>query len=269
MNIRKSVISAILVLLFGQCCANSDSIPVKVADLTTFGGRKCYQTDLAYLIDKFLALDVGSGFHVAHVTANVIGRYFEDFSLSDHIDNIMILTPDRYNSTCFSFGHCRALIIIVNHVLTSGTSKCYDVLHGHCYHAQGLKVITDFEIENIVPFRLTCNSQNKNLLLDQKRMHLSLTDIWSPVEDIANSAVEQIKDIGSQFTNELNAQINQLQKILGSQIDQVSLVVQESSEAVLHEVTTGAQAIGQKLDDIEEIVEHDVSSVAYYAHIIV
>lgn len=137
------------------------------------------------------------------------------FPLSEIVNDVLIIIPNRVASKCFHFSDCRAYIIIRNDNMVVGNSKCYDMLSGHYWHDQDVNFVENFQIKNM---------KSKGIVCD----YTALDNLIQPV------ALYHIEDFGNQFTAKIKDQLDILQDAVTNQVNAISIKSINLSPAIIH-----------------------------------
>lgn len=148
-----------------------------------------------------------------------------------------------------------------------GSSKCFDVLSGHYWHDQQVDTVKEFQIRNMKPRETICEYATLDKIIQEKAVTGSVSDIFSPVEDIVNDGVAGVKDFGNQFTTTITSQLNALQVEVTDQLNTISIKIQEQTDVVTGTVTKGFNDVGVKIQEIDDAIRKDVSKAEKYFHI--
>lgn len=253
MELRWVLCCAFTVLCFSTMNESSVNKKVKVAYLTKGDSWKtCLQTEYATISPAKKPLDLGGFIHISGIQP--IGKNCDTFDVSEIVDDILLIIPNRLSSKCFHFTDCRAHVVIKNENMVVGNSKCYDVLTGHFWHDQKLDSIDEFQIKNMKPRGTVCDYSALDKLIQQKTLTGSVGDIFSPVEDIVNDAVAKVENFGNQFVATITDQINVLQNTVTDQVNLVSKEIQEQTNVVTSTVTSSYDAVATKITEQTDVV---------------
>lgn len=151
----------------GWQAKQNESTKVKVAYLTHGAWKMYLEADMDSIAPSKKTIDLMGFIHVSNI--ETIAQYCDDFRLSHHVDDFLIVIPDRVGSKCYHFNDCYATIVVVNDKLVVGNAKCYNLLQGHNYHDQGVLAINEFRISNMKARGVICNYNELDAIIRQKQ----------------------------------------------------------------------------------------------------
>lgn len=229
---------------------------IKVAYMNKMGNKMCLQTDFGDLPADHNLVDIGKPMNISGM--DIIGQFCDEFRLSDHVTDILIVIPGRIKPSCHHYSDCGATIIVRNELIIAENSACYDIAAGHFVHEQGVDYVTNFQIRNIVPRAVTCQKNKIDKLMRPEGYLKSVGDFWSPVVDIEKNAVEQISKVGEQFTSQITDKFTDLQNGVNKQVDQITDQFAELQNGVTKQVAQ----ITDQVTDLQNGVSKEVAQVS-------
>lgn len=262
----KAILFAVMALLCADISTGSGPKTIKLASLTKGVWKYCLQTDSAKVAPAKIPLDIGGFIHISNI--EMYQQNCDEFHLSKHVDDFLIVVPDRVGSNCYHFSDCVATIIMRNEKVILGNSKCFDIFQGHYWHDQGLDSVKEFKVANVLPRGITCDYTKLDSLIRSNKPK-AVGDIFSPIEDLINQSTDQFKTLGNQFTTKITGQFNTLASTITDQVNQVVLVVQQETLNVTATVAANYHVVAVKLEEVDQFIKKDVGLFERYFHIFV
>lgn len=89
---------------------NIDSKKIRIAYLTKGTWKMCLEIDSGLIAPAKQPIDLLGFLHVSQL--EVITQFCEDFRLSEHVVDFLVVVPDRVGSKCYHFEDCQATIML-------------------------------------------------------------------------------------------------------------------------------------------------------------